>query len=47
MEIVPHFTILVGLSEQLQLNWPPYSGGPPNLTVTSLEQFWVAASHTL
>jgi hypothetical protein len=24
-----------------------YSGGPPNLTVTSLEQFCVPASHTL
>jgi hypothetical protein len=24
-----------------------YSGGPPNLTVTWLEQFWVTASHTL
>jgi hypothetical protein len=25
----------------------PYRGGPPNLTVTSFEQFEVAASHTL
>jgi hypothetical protein len=25
----------------------PYSGGPPNRTVTSFEQVWVPASHTL
>jgi hypothetical protein len=24
-----------------------YSGGPPNRTVTSLEQIWLPASHTL
>jgi hypothetical protein len=27
--------------------WCSYKGGPPNRTVTSLEQFEVPASHTL